>query len=502
MKKKPLFRTFMCAALIGSLLAPVAVQADTGTAAKTKEQSKISSALYKRFEKEGKVTFLIKMKSQANLQQAATAAEKRAKASVMTVKKAKEIKRSAVLTSLRTKAERTQKDLKSFLEKEEKKGTAKKVESFYIVNGIAVTATKDVMEKAASFPEVEKVLPNQKIKLGNTEKPTVESKTTADRTPASNIEQVHAPDVWKKRYKGKGAVVASIDTGVEWDHPALKTKYRGYNPSKPNSPDNEFNWFDAVSNKKTPYDDLGHGTHVTGTMVGSEAGGKNQIGVAPTAKWIAVKAFSEEGGDEKSLLAAGEWILAPKDAKGKAHPEKAPDVVNNSWAGERGLDEWYLDIVKAWRAADIFPAFAAGNVSEFEPGGPGSVENPSNYPQSFAIGAVDSSNALADFSLQGPSPYDEIKPDISAPGVSIRSAYPGHKYAAMNGTSMATPHVSGIVALMREANPDLTVDEIERILLKTATPLTDKTFKKSPNNGYGYGLVNALKAFDAAKKTK
>ena len=74
----------------------------------------------------------------------------------------------------------------------------------------------------------------------------------------------------------------------------------------------------------------------------------------------------------------------------------------------------------------------------------------------------------------------------------------------MNGTSMATPHVSGIVALMREANPDLTVDEMRRILLKTATPLTDKTFKKSPNraNGYGYGLVNALKAFDAAKKTK
>jgi len=259
-KKKPLFRTFMCAALVGSLLAPVTVQAETGTAAKAKEESKISSALYKRFEKEDKVTFLIKMKNQANLQQAATAAEKRAKASVMTVKKVKEIKRSAVLTSLRTKAERTQKDLKSFLEKEEKKGTAKQVESFYIVNGIAVTATKDVMEKAASFPEVEKVLPNQKIKLGNTEKPTVESKTSADRTPASNIQQVHAQDVWKKRYKGKGAVVASIDTGVEWDHPALKTKYRGYNPSKPNSPDNEFNWFDATSNKKTPYDDLGHGT--------------------------------------------------------------------------------------------------------------------------------------------------------------------------------------------------------------------------------------------------
>ncbi|WP_327890053.1 S8 family serine peptidase [Bacillus swezeyi] len=500
MKKKPLYRTFICAALIGSLLAPGAVKAEAGTEAKAKVQNKISNSLYKNFEKKEKVTFLIKMKDQANLQQSAKAAEKRAKASIMTVKRVKQLKRSAVLASLRAKADRTQKDVKTYLEKEEKKGAAKQLESFYIVNGIAVTATKDVMEKAASFPEVEKVLPNKKINLNKAEKATIDANTSATARPASNIQQVHAPDVWKKHYKGKGAVVASIDTGVEWDHPALKKKYRGYNPSKPNSPDNEYNWFDATSKKKTPYDDLGHGTHVTGTMVGSEAGGKNQIGVAPTAKWIAVKAFSKDGGSEKDLLAAGEWILAPKDAKGKAHPEKAPDVVNNSWAGERGLNEWYRDIVKAWRAADIFPSFAAGNVSEFEPGGPGSVENPSNYPESFAIGAVDSTNALADFSLQGPSPYDEVKPDLSAPGVSIRSAYPGHRYATMDGTSMATPHVSGIVALMREANPNITVDEIERILLRTAKPLTDKTFEKSPNNGYGSGLVNALKAFTEAKK--
>ncbi|MFN2746132.1 MULTISPECIES: S8 family serine peptidase [unclassified Bacillus (in: firmicutes)] len=503
MKKKPLFRTVICAALIGSLLTPGAVHAESGTKAKADTQNKIAAALYKSFAKEDKVTFLIKMKDQANPQQTAEAAEKRAKLSVMTVKRVKELKRSAVLTSLRTKAERTQKNLKAFLEKEEKKGHAKQLESFYIVNGMAVTATKDVMEKAASYPEVEKVLPNEKIKLSETEKATIDSTKSSAAHPASNIRQVHAPDVWKKHYKGKGAVVASIDTGVEWDHPALKTKYRGYNPDKPNSPNNQYNWFDATSkSKKTPYDDLGHGTHVTGTMVGSEAGGKNEIGVAPTAKWIAVKAFSEDGGSEKDLLAAGEWILAPTDAKGKAHPEKAPDVVNNSWAGERGLNEWYRDMVKAWRAADIFPSFAAGNVSEFEPGGPGSVENPSNYPESFAIGAVDSENSLADFSLQGPSPYDEIKPDLSAPGVSIRSAYPGHRYAIMDGTSMATPHISGIVALMREVNPNISVDEIERILLKTATPLSDKTFTKSPNNGYGYGLVNALKAFNEAKKSK
>ncbi|ATH91335.1 S8 family serine peptidase [Bacillus glycinifermentans] len=502
MKKKSIYRTLTCAAIIGALLVPGAVQADGGTAGNdAKGHNKISDSLYKDFESHKKVTFLIKMKDQANPQQTARVAETNAKASIMTKKRVKELKRSAVLTSLKTKAENTQKDLKTYLQTQTKKGAASQVESFYIVNGMAVTATKEVMEKIAAFPEVEQVLPNQTIKLSETEKATIDTTSKASSSEAdANIKQVHAPDVWKKRYKGKGTVVASIDTGVEWDHPALKKKYRGYNPSKPNSPNNEYNWFDATSNKKTPYDDLGHGTHVTGTMVGSESGGKNQIGVAPTAKWIAVKAFSEEGGSEKDLLEAGEWILAPKDAKGKPHPEKAPDVVNNSWAGERGLNEWYRDMVKAWHAADIFPVFAAGNVSETEPGGPGSVENPSNYPESFAIGAVDSTNALADFSLQGPSPYDEVKPDLSAPGVSIRSAYPGHRYATMDGTSMATPHVSGVVALMRQADPNITVDEIEHILRKTAKPLTDKTFKSSPNNGYGYGLVDALKAFKEAKK--
>ncbi|WP_088049456.1 S8 family serine peptidase [Virgibacillus dakarensis] len=229
-------------------------------------------------------------------------------------------------------------------------------------------------------------------------------------------------------------------------------------------------------------------------MVGSEADGSNQIGVAPSAEWIAVKAFSAVGGTDADLLAAGEWILAPKDADGNPHPEMVPDIVNNSWGGGRGLDEWYRPMVQAWRDAGIFPAFAAGNTTDTEPGGPGSIAAPSNYPEAFAVGAVNNENELADFSLQGPSSYDEIKPDVVAPGVGIRSAIPGSGYGGKSGTFMATPLVSGTVALLRQADSSLSVDELENALINSAKPLTDGEFSESPNNGYGHGVINAFSA--------
>src|SRR5699024_8052505 len=142
--------------------------------------------------------------------------------------------------------------------------------------------------------------------------------------------------------------------------------------------------------------------------------GSNQVGVAPGAEFISVKAFTESGGTDADLLEAAEWILAPTDSAGNARADLAPDVVNNSWGGGPGLDEWYRDVVIKWRAAEIFPEFSAGNTGLGNPGGPGSVATPANYPESFATGATDSDDNLADFSLEGPSPYDEIKPDISA----------------------------------------------------------------------------------------
>ncbi|MGA9227041.1 MAG: S8 family serine peptidase, partial [Mesobacillus sp.] len=374
------------------------------------------------------------------------------------------------------------------------KGNVEDIHSYYIVNGMAVTATKEVAEKVASFAEVEKVLPNEMRQLFTT-------KTKEAVAPASevaniewNVQRVKAPDVWAMGIDGAGTVVASIDTGVQWDHPALKEKYRGYN-ALTGQANHDFNWFDATTGQTTPYDDLDHGTHVTGTMVGSEPNGSNKVGVAPGAKFISVKAFTANGGSDVDLLEAAEWILAPTDSEGNARVDMAPDVVNNSWGGGPGLDEWYRDVVTNWRAADIFPEFSAGNTTPTNPGGPGSVASPANYPESFATGATDINNVVGNFSLRGPSPYAEIKPDISAPGVNIRSSVPGGGYeGGWNGTSMSGPAISGVAALLRQVNANLTVEEMEQILLETAIPLTDAQYPQTPNHGYGYGLVDAYEA--------
>lgn len=463
-------------------------------------KAKISSRLMKQFQQDDQVTFLIKMKEQTNTQKVAKEAVSKAKKQKLTAAKTQYTKRSAVVSELRATSEETQQALLTYLQKEKKKKQVKEIHSYYIVNGLAVTGTKEVMEKVAAFPEVDQVLPNETRQIHR----PVDLKTKQKKQMKAvdgvewNISQIHAPDAWALGYDGTGTVVASIDTGVEWDHPALKEKYRGFDPAHPNEPMHEFNWYDATTGSEAPYDDLEHGTHVTGTMVGSEPDGKNQIGVAPGAKWIAVKAFSEDGGTDADLLDAGEWILAPKDDAGNPHPEKAPDVVNNSWGGGPGLDDWYKDVVNAWRAADIFPEFSAGNTDLFNPGGEGSIANPANYQEAFATGATDQNNKLGSFSLQGPSPYGVMKPDIAAPGVNIRSSIPGKGYEdGWNGTSMAGPHVSAVVALLRQAQSDLSAEQIEQILINTAKPLTDQQFPESPNNGYGAGLVDAREAITA-----
>src|SRR5699024_9020482 len=132
----------------------------------------------------------------------------------------------------------------------------------------------------------------------------------------------------------------------------------------------------------------------------------------------------------------------------------------------------------------------------YNPGGPGSIANPANYPESFAIGATDKDDLIGEFSLLGPSPYDENKPDISAPGVNIYSSVTGDNYEhGWDGTSMASPAVSATVALLQQVNANLSIEEAEDILIETATPLTDDDYTESPNNGYGHGLVDAHHAF-------
>lgn len=487
-----------------SLVAPNVVSAETASklhqsfrdsnSNSISAKDKLNSRLLESFKSDDKVTFLIKFKEKSDSLQVAREAKERAEKANLSSHNTKLIQRSAVVSELKSTSLESQQTVTEFLEQEVAKGNAKDVESYYIVNGMSVTATQEIAEKLATFPEVEKILPNETRQLftTKTENAVVPKAETANIE--WNVERVKAPEVWEMGIDGAGTVVASIDTGVQWDHPALKEKYRGFNKAS-GTVSHDFNWFDATAGRATPYDDQGHGTHVTGTMVGSEPNGANQIGVAPGAKYIAVKAFTASGGSDTDLLEAAEWILAPTDAAGNTRVDMAPDVVNNSWGGGAGLDEWYRDVVINWRAAEIFPEFSAGNTTLTNPGGAGSVAAPANYPESFATGATDINNAVANFSLRGPSPYAEIKPDVSAPGVNIRSSVPGGVYeGGWNGTSMAGPAVAGVAALLRQVDADITVNEMEEILLNTANPLTDSVYTAVPNHGYGYGLVDAYEA--------
>ncbi|KZE38008.1 peptidase S8 [Bhargavaea cecembensis] len=485
--------------MVSSLITPGLVSAEKRTSVSAVDtakeaQAKLSDRLLTEFKDDEKVTFLIKFKDKADTVKAASAARKAAEKADLSSHQTKLATRSAVVSELKATAQSSQADVKKYLTALEKSGEAKNIRPYHIVNGMAVTATKEVAEKLAGFSEVEKILPDENRQLFVTKTPEAETPKSKIANVEWNVERVKAPEAWNLGIDGTGTVVASIDTGVQWDHPALKQQYRGYNAATGET-NHDYNWFDATVGNTTPYDDQGHGTHVTGTMVGAEPNGNNQVGVAPGAKWIAVKAFTSAGGTDSDLLDAAQWILAPTDSEGNARVDMAPDVVNNSWGGGPGLDEWYLEVVQNWRAAQIFPEFSAGNTTLFNPGGPGSVAAPANYRESFATGATDINNKVAGFSLRGPSPYGEIKPDISAPGVNIRSAVPGSGYeGGWNGTSMAGPAVSAVAAMLRQVDADITVDEMEQILTDTAVPLTDSQYPTVPNHGYGYGLVDAMAA--------
>ncbi|MFA1821972.1 S8 family serine peptidase [Virgibacillus oceani] len=472
--------------------------------------AKLNDRLISQWDDDEKVTFLVKFKETADTEKVVEEAKSDAQANNLSAQKAEFHQRSNVVNVLKEVALKEQQSTMKILEKEVEKGDAELVHSYFIVNAVAVTATKAVAEKIAGLSEVEKLLPNETRYLTT---PVPESKVISQLEAVPqleteniewNVDRLNAPAVWEMGFDGAGTVVASIDTGVQWDHPALKEKYRGFEVGT-GIVDHDYNWFDATGSEEEPYDDQGHGTHVTGTMVGSESDGVNRIGLAPGAQWIGIKAFNADGtATDADLLAAAEWVLAPTDADGNTRVDLAPDIVNNSWGGGPGLDEWYRDVVTEWRNANIFPVFAAGNVDSNNSGGPGSVATPANYPESFAVGALDVGDDVANFSLRGPSPYDEIKPDVTAPGQGIRSSIPGGEYEGNNGTSMAAPAVSGVIALLIQANRSFDVEEIEEILMETANPLTDDEYPDTPNNGYGYGLVdaeNAVMAVDSGVAT-
>ena len=317
--------------------------------------------------------------------------------------------------------------------------------------------------------------------------------------------------MWSEGYTGQGVVIGGQDTGYAWDHPALKNQYRGWDGA---SVDHDYSWFDATADPSPtpvdPYGSNGHGTHTMGTILGDDGSG-NQVGMAPGARWIGCRNMDQLGvGSPATYAACYQWFIAPTRVDGSdPRPDLAPDVINNSWSclPTEGCTDpnVLLAVVQNLRAAGIVSVHSAGNSgrSRCE-----TVNEPAAiYDESFTVGATTSGNLIADFSSRGPVTVDgsnRPKPDISAPGVGIRSSASGGDYSTMSGTSMASPHVAGLVALLISAQPALSgqVDEIESIIEQSALhiPVTDCDSSGVPNNVYGWGRIDALAAFESVQR--
>lgn len=424
--------------------------------------------------------------------------------------------REAIGRALRQHADATQRDLLDLLARRRAQHLVTSVDRLWIFNGIDVTAAPSVLREIAARPDVRAVLPEMSIPAPRpnvaappavpalpapasgprTGPPRTTERPTPGRGPVrhtkprrtnlsgtgttpveSNIGQINAPAVWSAGHTGQGVVVASMDTGVDVTHPDLASSWRGGTNS----------WYDPNGEHPgSPVDVSGHGTQTMGVIVGGNAGGTS-IGVAPDASWIAVKIFNDRGMATSTAVHRGfQWLLDPD---GNPATDDAPDVVNDSWtlsAAGCSLD-FQLDL-RGLRAAGIVPVFSAGNYGPTA----GTVLSPANDPEALAVGAVDDTDTVDQSSSRGPSACGSTPtPQLTAPGVAVRTTDLYGGYVDASGTSLAAPHVAGALALLLSAYPKVSADR--QVAALTATAADRGT--PGPDNDYGYGRIDAFAAY-------
>ncbi|MGH8263648.1 MAG: S8 family serine peptidase [Steroidobacteraceae bacterium] len=385
---------------------------------------------------------------------------------------ARKVRRQQILTQFQRAARAGAAPILDVVEQE----GGRAVRLLWVADSIALRARRELIWTLLARPDVVEVRLDQAL--------YAPIATAAVSGPVEwNINDIHAPDVWNRGYLGDGAVVALFDTGVDVNHPELSAAYRGGTNS----------WKDPYGQHATPRDSAsGHGTQVLGIVLGGSLGG-TAIGVAPGAKWIAAKVFNDAGmASESAIHLAFQWALDPD-----ANPatDDAPDVVTNSWdiAGENTCNSAFQPDIDALRAADIAVVFSAGNYGPL----PASSVSPANNLRVTSVGAVDSNNAITIFSSRGPSSCDgSVFPKVVAPGANILttdlSLSGTAQYTHVEGTSFSAPHIAGVIALLRGAVPTASAAEVEAAIALTARDLGPP----GPDPDYGYGLVDALAAYD------
>lgn len=402
-----------------------------------------------------------------------------------------------VINALKSKAAQSQSDLLSYLKNSPlvKPGTVK---SYWIANVIFAEIKKEMVAELSQRHDVEWVGLNGILQYEKYEKTPPPSFIPDGKEPGLAV--IKAPKLWAMGYTGYGQLAFTNDTGIDPTHPAIAARYRGiYVPPQQT-------WFQynpstgQQGNNYTPFDCDAHGTHVTGTILGLDRLENDTIGVAFNAQWIGAPILCGIGTEDN--VAAFQWSIDPDG--NPATTDDIPDIINNSWYDPslniQDCFSVYVPMEEAMEAAGIAVVFSAGNA------GPDSmsITPPHNINisivSSFTVGALDGNNpslSIANFSSRGPSQCGGdssllIKPEVSAPGVSVRSCIPGNGYDFFSGTSMASPHVSGAILLLKEAFPDLTGKQLKLALYYTCTDLG----VPGEDNTYGMGVINVLEAFN------
>lgn len=479
MSRSHVVAVLVAAALVVSQVAAVAAVGRAGPAREGPDPgAKIDKGILDQLEKGGTATFVVEFAATADLKGAGKI-------------KDHEKKGQFVLDQLKGTAAKSQAAAEAAVVKGGGRST-----SYWLTNVMVVEGDASLAKQLAALPGVTAVRPEKVYPLV---KP-VETKAAilaAAGDPEWGVDRVGADEAWAEGILGAGTVVANIDTGVDYLHPALVEQYRGNLGD--GSFDHDYDWWDPTGIcGDEPCDNAGHGTHTMGTMVGGDGPGPftPDIGVAPGARWIAAKGCEDFGCSESALLSSGQFVLAPTDLAGEnPDPSLRPDIVNNSWGGWPG-DPFYLETVQAWRAAGIIPVFSSGNPGPFcgEGGSPG------DFLESFSVGATDIDDVIAEFSGRGPSVFGKVNPDVSAPGVDVISSVPGGGYESYSGTSMAAPHTAGALALVLSAEPALIGDFVgaTEAIRSTALDILDDSCggdeDGDPNNVYGDGRIDAYAA--------
>lgn len=400
-----------------------------------------------------------------------------------------------VITTLMQKATDTQGPVLAVLNQLESDGQVREIQPFWISNMIAFEGTPRAIERVASLDEVEKIVFDTPVEL--IEPIKTEGEPPLVTTRSQGLDVINAPAVWAMGYTGAGRIVSNIDTGVDGNHPAYSARWRGVS-----EPDNEC-WFDPVYGYSFPTDHGQHGTHTMGTICGRSHTTPDTVGVAINAQWIAA-ASVDYGGTTSDIIASFEWIADPDGNPGTT--DDVPDCVGNSWGyspffhGVDPCDPTFHSVMDGCENAGVAVIFSAGNEGAY---GPNSLRTPADradtYFNAFSVGAIDGHTPgypIASFSSLGPCQCGSgdlnIKPECVAPGVNVRSSVPGGSYqsSGWSGTSMASPHFTGSVAILREINPNLDVDTIKDILLQSCIDLGPS----GEDNTYGHGYLDLYQA--------